>query len=83
MNETLTAHDDERNGELVTFSDYLSEGAEPELYEQPELARGWYGIRKLYRDDTGKWRLRFLTAAENAQRTHRIMEQNAARTSRR
>lgn len=71
---TLNAYDDERGGERVNFIDYLEEGAEPELYSNPDEETGWYGIRKLYRDASGEWRLRHLTAAENRARTERILD---------
>jgi hypothetical protein len=69
---TLDALDDV-TGKLMTFNDYVNEGGEVSLYRDPSQERGFLGLRLLYRDDAGTWRLRELTADENTARTARIL----------
>lgn len=76
MNETsdytLDAHD-EVSGRLMYFTDFVSAGDEVALYRNPDEERGFLGMRIVYRDGHGDWYLRVLTAAENDERTTRIL----------
>jgi hypothetical protein len=68
---TLSAVDDV-TGNIMSFSDYVDEGQQVDLFRDPDEERGFFGMRLLYRDGRGVFRLRELTADENEERTRRI-----------
>lgn len=69
---TLHATDDV-TGNAITFTDYCDEGADVELWREPEAERGFLGLKRLYVDDAGEWRLRELTDDERIARNARIL----------
>ena len=77
ISSTLHAVDDD-TGDHITFTDYVNDGSDVELWNNPDEERGFRGVKRLYHDERG-WRLRELTVVENHARNERILERARAR----
>lgn len=69
--EDVTLHAVDHTGQPITFTDYVYDGDEVDLYDEPEEEKGYQGSRIVYREN-GEWRLRRLTEAEQERRLGRL-----------
>lgn len=74
--EKLTLHAlSDTTGRIVTFTDFVEDGMDVEIYDDPDEEQGWQGVERVYRSESGEWRVRQLTDEENRARTMRIMDE--------